>query len=97
MKQLSGWVGQGQRYSPAPYNPHESLDYESLWLSTIPNYLKYRFCDYAALIELTLLCSGQVFPSGRTSRPVGPGIEMRDGPVKNERPDGDLEYMTALE
>ena len=90
-----GWSG--TKVQPAPYNSHESLDYESLWLSTFPSYSKHRLGDYPALTELTLLRSGQVFPSGRTSRPVGPGIEMRDGPVKNARPDDELEYMTALE
>ena len=40
----------------------------------------------------------QIFPSGRTSRPVGPGVEMRADPVKNtDYRTGELEDITALE
>ncbi|KAI4203573.1 MAG: hypothetical protein LQ350_001763 [Teloschistes chrysophthalmus] len=39
----------------------------------------------------------KVFPSGRTSRPVGPGVEMREDPSRRKRSERELEEMTSLE
>ncbi|MCJ1448160.1 MAG: hypothetical protein MMC23_008674 [Stictis urceolatum] len=40
----------------------------------------------------------KVFPSGRSSRPMGPGIEIRDDPIKRRRRGGgELEDLTSLE
>ena len=39
----------------------------------------------------------QIFPSGRTSRSVGPGIEIRDDPSERIRREQELDDMTALE
>ena len=39
----------------------------------------------------------QVFPSGRGSHPIGPGIEVKDDPVDKRRRGYELEEMTALE
>ncbi len=42
----------------------------------------------------------QVFPEGRSSRPMGPGIEIQDDPVERRRREGndrDLDDMMALE
>ncbi|KAK3171516.1 hypothetical protein OEA41_003600 [Lepraria neglecta] len=39
----------------------------------------------------------KIFPSGRTSRSVGPGVELRDDPGERMRRERDLDDMTALE
>ena len=39
----------------------------------------------------------QIFPSGRSSRSVGPGIEIRDDPSERVRLDRELDDMTSLE
>ncbi len=39
----------------------------------------------------------QIFPSGRTSRSMGPGIELRDDPIERRRRDGELDDLTSLE
>ncbi|MCJ1453980.1 hypothetical protein MMC28_004330 [Mycoblastus sanguinarius] len=39
----------------------------------------------------------KIFPSGRTSRSVGPGIEVRDDPAERRRRGQDLDDMVALE
>lgn len=39
----------------------------------------------------------KIFPSGRTSRSVGPGIEVRDNPGERRRREQELNDMTALE
>lgn len=39
----------------------------------------------------------QVFPSGRTSRPVGPGVEMREDPSIRRRHKKELDEMASLE
>ncbi|KAL8837281.1 MAG: hypothetical protein Q9170_002576 [Blastenia crenularia] len=39
----------------------------------------------------------KVFPSGRTSRPVGPGVELREDPSVSRRRRKDLDDMTSLE
>ncbi|KAK0510801.1 hypothetical protein JMJ35_007233 [Cladonia borealis] len=39
----------------------------------------------------------KIFPSGRTSRSVGPGIEVRDDPGERRRREQELNDMTALE
>lgn len=39
----------------------------------------------------------QIFPSGRSSRSVGPGIEMRDDPAERIRREQELDDMTSLE
>lgn len=39
----------------------------------------------------------QIFPSGRSSRSVGPGIEVRDNPTERSRQEQDLDDMTSLE
>ncbi|KAL8950227.1 MAG: hypothetical protein Q9222_003734 [Ikaeria aurantiellina] len=39
----------------------------------------------------------KVFPSGRTSRPVGPGVELRESPSVRRGQDKELDEMTSLE
>ncbi|KAL2054786.1 hypothetical protein ABVK25_005090 [Lepraria finkii] len=39
----------------------------------------------------------KIFPSGRTSRSYGPGVELRDDPGERMRRERDLDDMTALE
>lgn len=39
----------------------------------------------------------KIFPSGRNSRSVGPGIEIRDDPSERIRREQDLNDMTSLE
>ncbi|KAI4187740.1 MAG: hypothetical protein LQ346_005448 [Caloplaca aetnensis] len=39
----------------------------------------------------------KVFPSGRTSRPVGPGVEMREDPSIRRRHKKELDEMASLE
>lgn len=39
----------------------------------------------------------QIFPSGRSSRSVGPGIEIRDNPAERRRRGQELDDMTSLE
>ncbi|MCJ1413213.1 hypothetical protein MMC19_007317 [Ptychographa xylographoides] len=39
----------------------------------------------------------KIFPGGRATRPIGPGIEMRDDPVERRRREERLEDMTSLE
>ncbi|PVI05483.1 TOM13-domain-containing protein [Periconia macrospinosa] len=40
----------------------------------------------------------KIFPSGRSSRRVGPGVEMRADPIERRRRDGrELDMYTALE
>ncbi|CAF9906023.1 MAG: hypothetical protein ALECFALPRED_001943 [Alectoria fallacina] len=39
----------------------------------------------------------KIFPSGRSSRSVGPGIEIRDDPSERTRREQDLDDMTSLE
>lgn len=39
----------------------------------------------------------QIFPSGRSSRTAGPGIEIRDDPVERTRREQDMDDMTSLE
>ncbi|CAD6577178.1 MAG: hypothetical protein ASARMPRED_008158 [Alectoria sarmentosa] len=39
----------------------------------------------------------KIFPSGRSSRSVGPGIEIRDDPSERIRREQDLDDMTSLE
>ena len=39
----------------------------------------------------------KVFPSGRSSRPVGPGIEIRENPMERRRRNEGLDDMTSLE
>ncbi|KAL9069308.1 MAG: hypothetical protein Q9161_005588 [Pseudevernia consocians] len=39
----------------------------------------------------------KIFPSGRSSRSVGPGIEIRDDPSERIRREQELEFMTSLE
>ncbi|KAL8717094.1 MAG: hypothetical protein Q9225_005629 [Loekoesia sp. 1 TL-2023] len=39
----------------------------------------------------------KVFPSGRSSRPVGPGVEMREDPSVQRRRKKELDDMTSLE
>ncbi|KAI4257008.1 MAG: hypothetical protein LQ352_001836 [Teloschistes flavicans] len=39
----------------------------------------------------------KVFPSGRSSRPVGPGVEMREDPSTRRRSEREMEEMTSLE
>ena len=39
----------------------------------------------------------QIFPSGRSSRSVGPGIEIRDDPSERIRREQELDVMTSLE
>ncbi|KAI9706915.1 MAG: hypothetical protein M1820_004694 [Bogoriella megaspora] len=40
----------------------------------------------------------KVFPRHRNSRPIGPGIEVRENPYERKRRDGEeLDSMTALE
>ena len=38
-----------------------------------------------------------MFPSGRRSRPVGPGIEIRDDPRDRQGREQELDDLTALE
>ncbi|KAL8733188.1 MAG: hypothetical protein Q9181_003671 [Wetmoreana brouardii] len=47
-----------------------------------------------ALILWSIL---QVFPSGRSTRPVGPGVEMREDPSIRRRREKEMEDMTSLE
>lgn len=44
-----------------------------------------------------IACAKQIFPSGRTSRRIGPGVEMRDEYASTQRANGDLDDLTALE
>ena len=45
-----------------------------------------------------MLTSHQVFPSRRSGRPIGPGIEVREDPIERRRRDGEeLDAYTALE
>ncbi|KAL2040684.1 hypothetical protein N7G274_006663 [Stereocaulon virgatum] len=39
----------------------------------------------------------KIFPSGRTSRSVGPGVELREDPGERMNRERDLDDMTALE
>jgi len=39
----------------------------------------------------------QILPSGRSSRSVGPGIEVRDDPAERMRREQDLDDITSLE
>ncbi|TVY80804.1 Mitochondrial import protein [Lachnellula suecica] len=39
----------------------------------------------------------KVFPSGRSSHSIGPGIEVRDDPFERRRRDGQLEDLTSME
>ncbi|RDW78276.1 outer membrane protein TOM13 [Coleophoma crateriformis] len=39
----------------------------------------------------------KVFPLGRSSRTVGPGIEVRDDPFEKRRRNGQLEDLTSME
>ncbi|MCJ1313183.1 hypothetical protein MMC25_006860 [Agyrium rufum] len=39
----------------------------------------------------------KVFPSGRSSRSIGPGIEIQEDPVEAKRRNGYLDDMTSLE
>ncbi|KAL8910813.1 MAG: hypothetical protein Q9172_007783 [Xanthocarpia lactea] len=39
----------------------------------------------------------KIFPSGRTSRSVGPGVEMREDPSKRWRQDKEMDELTSLE
>lgn len=40
----------------------------------------------------------QVFPSHRNSRPIGPGVEMREDPIERRRRDGEeLDAYTSME
>ncbi|EPE27899.1 outer membrane protein TOM13 [Glarea lozoyensis ATCC 20868] len=39
----------------------------------------------------------KVFPSGRSSHSVGPGIEIRENPFEARRRDGQLDDLTSME
>ena len=39
----------------------------------------------------------QIFPSGRTSRSVGPGIELQENPAKRKWQPEDLDSLAALD
>ncbi|KAL8858575.1 MAG: hypothetical protein Q9178_004869 [Gyalolechia marmorata] len=39
----------------------------------------------------------KIFPSGRTSRSVGPGVEMREDPSTRWRQDKEMDELTSLE
>ncbi|KAL8851232.1 MAG: hypothetical protein Q9221_003863 [Calogaya cf. arnoldii] len=39
----------------------------------------------------------KIFPSGRTSRSVGPGVEMRKDPSMRRRQDKQMDELTSLE
>ena len=53
--------------------------------------------NIASSITVTDICILQVFPSGRSSRSMGPGVEMRTDPGETRRRERELEEMTALE
>jgi len=61
------------------------------------------FCLVQLAIKFVIMLTRrliQVFPEGRSSRPMGPGIEIRDDPVERRRREGldrDLDDMMALE
>ena len=50
-------------------------------------------------VEVRLLtCVLEIFPSHRNSRPVGPGVEMREDPIERKRRSGEeVDAYTALE
>ena len=86
-----GWSGTKVRaISVLSHLPGISTHCPFLCISrrTIP-----RYSATALLTELSL----QIFPSGRTSRSVGPGIEVRDDPGERRRREQELNDMTALE
>ncbi|KAL8772785.1 MAG: hypothetical protein Q9209_002130 [Squamulea sp. 1 TL-2023] len=39
----------------------------------------------------------KIFPTGRTSRSVGPGVEMREDPTTRRRNEKEMDDMTSLE
>lgn len=51
-------------------------------------------CDSLAKLVLP----SQIFPSHRSARPMGPGVEIRDDPIERKRRDGEeLDMYTSLE
>lgn len=61
-------------------------------------------CDLVSLLGPVLCCAvltidrfEQIFPSGRSSRSVGPGIEIREDPSETMRRERELDDMTSLE
>lgn len=61
-------------------------------------------CDLVSLLGPELCCAvlkidrfEQIFPSGRSSRSVGPGIEIREDPSETMRRERELDDMTSLE
>ena len=74
-----------------------------VWSPASTHLFFYRLLslDHTGLVILLRIVltnlSNQIFPSGRTSRSVGPGIEIRDDPGERKRREGDLDDMTSLE
>ena len=62
-------------------------------MSLVPNLHMLHSFDSVADIA----CAIQIFPSGRASRRIGPGIEMRDDCASTQRANGNLDDLTALE
>ena len=99
MKLLSGLGGQGQKY--ALY-----LHFD-MYLSTTKGYSSFGL-QMSKFFWLVSACFApsltgtnyqlfQVFPSGRISRSVGPGIEIREDPSERIRREQELNEMTSLE
>lgn len=54
-------------------------------------------CAVLCCAVLTIDRFEQIFPSGRSSRSVGPGIEIREDPSETMRWERELDDMTSLE
>ncbi|KAI4139039.1 MAG: hypothetical protein L6R39_006490 [Caloplaca ligustica] len=56
--------------------------------------------DVDIYLDLKLLTNGpqmQIFPTGRNSRPVGPGVGMREVPSVRRRRGEELDELTSME
>ena len=96
MKLRLDWDGQERRYIRIQHVPPGEQALQDFWQFALPIITTFGLSCHNSH-RLTPPGKQQIFPSGRTSRPVGPGIEIRDDPGGNRHSNGDLEDLTALE
>ena len=87
-----GWSG-----TKVGTRPFAKLHMDNLWKFQIFRRSRFKPCNEFGKYWCIYAYAPKVFPSGRSTRSVGPGVEMRDNPMERRRRNEGLDDMTSLE